>query len=245
MFNHPGVIRGYHVYGNTENWKPYVGEYIAFRQEHANPHDRFAVIGQSDINGRVAITVGHVPREISRHIWYALHYGAVITARVTDPTPKWSPLVQGGLEISLEMTISWDDFGKTEILRKKLNSVSFGDYTDDSVDILTEMGVDVIGNESESDNNDNDTGDQPSSSISSAEIFTEMGVDVETESESDDNENDTRDQPSNIDYSSSSESDDDHDQEINSVSNSEDISRPNKSRRIVMISDSSDSSEDA
>ena len=109
VFTHPSVLRGFHVYGNTVNWDPFLGELLTFEQEHANPHDQFAVAGQTLLNGRRSITVGHVPREVSRYIWYALEYGAIITARVSDPTPKRSPLVQGGLEIPLVMTISWND----------------------------------------------------------------------------------------------------------------------------------------
>ena len=48
--------------------------------------------------------VGHVPHEIARHIWFALQKGATISATVVDSKPRKSPLVQGGLEILIDMT---------------------------------------------------------------------------------------------------------------------------------------------
>ena len=141
MFIHPGVLRGLHVYGNSENWVPYQDECLTFQRELSNVHDQFAVAGQTDLHGRQAVTVGHVPREISRFVWYALQHGALIRAKVTDPNPKRSPLVQGGLEIPLEWTISWDDFNKLEILRQKMINIAFDSYTDESSQILRDMGI--------------------------------------------------------------------------------------------------------
>ena len=63
-------LRGFHVYSNTVSWKPYVGEKITFKREHANLHDKFAVAGKVTMRGKFGlIVVGHVPREISRYIW--------------------------------------------------------------------------------------------------------------------------------------------------------------------------------
>ena len=42
-------------------------------------------------------------------IWYALQYGAIITAEIKNERPKRSPLVPGGLEILIEMSIVWND----------------------------------------------------------------------------------------------------------------------------------------
>ena len=79
IFQLPTALRGFHVYKNTENWAPYRGERIIFQQERNNPHDRFAVGGQASFPGRPRpVTVGHVPREISRHAWYAIEHGAYL-----------------------------------------------------------------------------------------------------------------------------------------------------------------------
>ena len=67
------ALRGFHVYRNTENWAPIIGEELTFMPEHHNSHDRFAVAGQSFLPGRLApVTVGHVQRELSRYIWHAI-----------------------------------------------------------------------------------------------------------------------------------------------------------------------------
>ena len=45
----------------------------AFKQEKDNKHDRFVVAGQTILPGTLFhSTVGHVPIEVSRHIWHAL-----------------------------------------------------------------------------------------------------------------------------------------------------------------------------
>ena len=141
MFIHPGVLRGYHVYATTENWTPYQGENISFHCEHGNIHDQFAVAGRTQVLNRANVTVGHVPRELSRYIWYSIQHGAAISGKVLDPNPVRSPLVQGGLEILLELTIAWNDFRKLDILRKKMLSVVLSDYDDESREILRTMGV--------------------------------------------------------------------------------------------------------
>lgn len=196
VFTHPSVIRGFHVYGNTVNWRPSMGEHLKFKQEHSNPHDQFAVAGQTtSLNGR-HVTVGHVPREISRHVWYALEYGATITGRVTDPIPKRSPLIQGGLEIRLEITVVWDDYAKTEILKNKLHSISFDGYSDESNQILTEMGVETSQSESEIDSSQNES-DSEGQEKDDSEVVeyncNEFGTERNSETESDLSTSDTDD----------------------------------------------------
>ena len=136
------ALRGFHIYKNTENWKPVKGQQITFHREFNNVYDRFAVAGRTLLPGRLApSTVGHVPREISGYIWHASRYGAAITAEVTYVEPKNSPLVQGGLEILIEISIVWDDAKGMATLKEKLETVKLRDYTDELKDILKEMGV--------------------------------------------------------------------------------------------------------
>ena len=74
-------LRGYHEYGDY--WRPYVHQPITFRKEQDNVHDNFAVAGYAKLPGRlIPSIVGHVPLELSRHIWYALEYGAIMNAEV-------------------------------------------------------------------------------------------------------------------------------------------------------------------
>ena len=50
--------------------------------------------------------------------------------------PKNSPLVQGGLEIIIEISIVWDAAKRMAILKAKLETVKLRDYTDDLKDIV-------------------------------------------------------------------------------------------------------------
>ena len=64
------------------------------------------------------------PRELSRYIWYAFQYGAIITAEVKDERPKRSPLVHGGLETLIKMSIVWDNAIKINKNKKKTRNCS-------------------------------------------------------------------------------------------------------------------------
>ena len=97
--------------------------------------------------------VGHVPRELARHIWFALQKEATISATVVDSKPRKSPLLQGGMEILIDMTVFWNSAEKLEILRKLVETVNFHSYEDDSKTLLKEMGVN---NDDEDDDEDDD-----------------------------------------------------------------------------------------
>ena len=60
-----------------------------------DPPVHAAVIKESDDE---SLTVGHIPREISRLCWYFLNNDGKITYEVTG-NRRHSPLIQGGLEI--------------------------------------------------------------------------------------------------------------------------------------------------
>ena len=142
------AIRGYHVYCNSEGWTPKMGEKISFRREFDNKHDRFAVSAKSSLPGRIApVTVGHVPREISRYIWYALQKGALIS-EVIDASPKRSPLLQGGLEVPIQMLVVWKYEKNLEILKNKLEQIDFN-YEDESRAILEELNAEIQSSDDE------------------------------------------------------------------------------------------------
>ena len=132
-------LRGYHVY--CINWKPYLKQQLAFKPEKDNKCDRFAVAGQTRLPETLfPSTVGHIPIELSRYIWYALKRGAIARGEVTSIRQKPSPLIQGGLEIPVEVTVVWEDEKAMEILRDKVDEVGYpvGDeqYPDESKEIL-------------------------------------------------------------------------------------------------------------
>ena len=49
------------------------------------------------------VTVGHVPRELSRFISYFIQEGGSVTGTVANPKPKISPIPEGGLEVPILM----------------------------------------------------------------------------------------------------------------------------------------------
>ena len=51
-------------------------------------------------------TVGHVPMELSRFIWFFIDLGGNVTGRVIDIKPRRSPIPSAGLEIKLMLTFS-------------------------------------------------------------------------------------------------------------------------------------------
>ena len=68
-------LRGYHECKKT--WRPYIRQLVEFRQEQENIHVNFAVAGYATLPGIARMCgVGHVPRELNRHIWFAVDLGA-------------------------------------------------------------------------------------------------------------------------------------------------------------------------
>ena len=149
-------LRGFHVYSTTKGWKPYLKQKITFKIEHNNIHDRFAVSGSVTLRGTLApVVVSHVPRELSRYVWYALGKGAKFTGEVISVKAKRSPLVQGGLEIPVSVVVQWSDARSLAILKEKTEEVSYSiekDNVDDSKSILSEIQeADVYVSDSDSD----------------------------------------------------------------------------------------------
>ena len=55
-----------------------------------------------------------------------------------------SPLVQGGLEIPVKVSVTWDEPEKLSVLVAKVKEVEYpltGEYVDDSKNILQELGI--------------------------------------------------------------------------------------------------------
>ena len=89
-FKFASALRGFHVYKNTENWRPAKGQELTFHREFNNDFDRSTVAGKTLLPGKLAPSiVGHVPRELSRYIWYALRYGGIMTAEITF-SARWT-----------------------------------------------------------------------------------------------------------------------------------------------------------
>ena len=85
------VVRGYHVY--KDDWVPGIGDTFQVEVEETNVHDRFAcaVIVNSQI-------VGHVPRELSRIVFYFIKNNGIVRGSVTGRRTR-STVHMKGLEI--------------------------------------------------------------------------------------------------------------------------------------------------
>ena len=104
------------------------------------------------------IVVGHIPKELSRYVWYSIQEGAKYV-EVYKKKPMASPLLQGGLEIPIKVSVTWDCLEKLSILVAKLKDVQYpitGEYIDSSKDILHDLGVE---NDEESDDGGSDGDD--------------------------------------------------------------------------------------
>ena len=96
--------RGYHVYRDT-TWRDIrVNQPVVVCQE-TNPlskvYDPCCCKITIARRGRIGpVTVGHIPREISRYVYYFLRSGAV-SGTVADTQYKPSPIPAGGLKVPL------------------------------------------------------------------------------------------------------------------------------------------------
>ena len=95
--------RGYHVYKDS-SWKSiYVNQLVAVQKETDNkslqidPYCCRITIIRADKIGPV--TVGHIPREISRFVYFFLHEGDAVSGTVVDTRSCVFPIPEGGLEI--------------------------------------------------------------------------------------------------------------------------------------------------
>ena len=138
-------LRGFHVY--RDEWKPYLHQPLKFRVERNNAYDDFAVAGFTKLPGVLLPSiVGHVPRELSRYVWFALEHGASIHGKVKSEMHRPSPLLQGGLEIPVTVTVEWENYLSLKILGDRITSVAYDmgtPYVDDSKAILIDLGVEA------------------------------------------------------------------------------------------------------
>ena len=152
------ALRGFHVY--RCEWKPYLNQPIEFKRELDNPHDRFAVAAKTKLPGKLcAVIVGHVPREMSRHVWYAIREGAEFSGMLKSVAPRPSPLLQGGLEIIITMTAKWQNPKGMDVLKSYVEKVAYPEnteYCDDSSQILK----DILDNDQSSKNEESESDEE-------------------------------------------------------------------------------------
>ena len=105
--------RGWHVYGKTVWQSPRKGEKLTAEKEknkEALDTDPYAVAWMlKRRNKLIPDIVGHVPREISRFIWFFFAHGGKMEANVLSVRPLPSPISSGGLEIMLMAKLTIDE----------------------------------------------------------------------------------------------------------------------------------------
>ena len=101
-FAFPCGLRGFHVY--KELWNPRLNEKLDTIHEENNPNDHYAVaVMRKTVSRLTPVVVGHLPREISRFTRFIILHGATVKVKVSDTKYRRSPLIQGRLEIPVEV----------------------------------------------------------------------------------------------------------------------------------------------
>ena len=102
----PCGLRGYHKYRSVR--APTQEELLVAQQECNNPFDTYAIACIKLVT-LVGISrqqvVEHLPKEISRFTRFIVEHRAAVTVEVVDIKHIKSPLVQGGLEILIEVVV--------------------------------------------------------------------------------------------------------------------------------------------
>ena len=115
-------LRGFHVY--NEIWKPIVGELLRCSHERNNIYDRYAIAANKRLRGYLADSIiGHLPREISRATRFFLLRGGMVHLKVTDENYRRSPLMQGGLEIPVEVICEMDDTPRNRAIMERYKTL--------------------------------------------------------------------------------------------------------------------------
>ena len=91
-FTIPSCVRGYHIY--KEIWTATIGEELVCQRGPRNINDRYAVRVLKS-----GVTVGHIPRRLSKIASLFLRRGGSITCTVTGHRRYSVDLSQGGLEV--------------------------------------------------------------------------------------------------------------------------------------------------
>ena len=87
------------------------------------------------------VELGHIQRKLSRYNWCAIQ-GAKFEAAVHGV--KAEPLLQGGLEIPMKVTVKWSQKIYIPVLIAKVEEVNYqitGEYIDYSKAIFNEIGA--------------------------------------------------------------------------------------------------------
>lgn len=153
-------LRGYNKYHSV--WTPSFGEELAAKIENHNVCDRYAIAALKLLPGTIRPSVvGHLPPEISILTYYIIIHGARVSCQVTDIHHRRSPLVQGGLEIPIQVMVTMDlGEGNVKVIKKYEDLVNehykepvngtFDDVTKSVLEVLLSKDDDDDGSDMES-----------------------------------------------------------------------------------------------
>ena len=111
-------MRGYHEYSLV--WTARIGEELVAKHESHNAFDKYAIAATKLLPGTIwSSVVGHLPQEISKFMHYLIIHGGQVSCNVTGAHDRQSPLVQGGLEISICVTVAMSLGGNNAQVSKR------------------------------------------------------------------------------------------------------------------------------
>ena len=146
--------RGWHVYRKTVWENPKKGEPVFAEQdksEEAMQADSHAVAWKRKTLSKLTPDViGHVPRELSRALWFFISHGGTIKGQVASSQYFRSPIARGGLEIMIDCTFTIDA-GKMAIV-ERLQQIIDASYTDPTESAIEPIAY--IDEQNESDEDD-------------------------------------------------------------------------------------------
>ena len=110
---------------------------------------RYAIAANKRLRGRLADSIiGHLPTEISRATLFFLLRGEMVHLKVTDENYRRSPLIQGGLEIPVEVICEMDDTPRNRAIVERYKTLvtthykepgQDGQFDDRTKDVLEEL----------------------------------------------------------------------------------------------------------
>ena len=71
------------------------------------------------------VTIGHIPREISRYVWWFIQHGGMVDGHVADLNKRQSPIPSGGTEIKLKLYFRHTSIGLVEKLRSLIRRYNY------------------------------------------------------------------------------------------------------------------------
>ena len=98
---------GYHIYGETRWRNIHLHQHVVVLKEvnsisiDIDPY--CCRITMKRVDRIKPVAVGHVPRELSRFIFYFIQEGDLVTGTVASTMPTISPIPKGGLEVPILM----------------------------------------------------------------------------------------------------------------------------------------------